>query len=139
MRFRAYLWLFALAMPTIPAPSDEILRYNIKWPTGTSHGTAELRATQAATRIEFQLDASLPGVPASGNFSSKMDANGCTFEFSKKYEIGFRKSTETTTVSEGLARRGDSKSTFPVGECSRDALAFLRYLRSEISAGRKPA
>ena len=142
MRLRGYLWLFALALPAVPAPSDESLLYNLKWPAGVTLGRGELKATQGATHIEFVLDASLPGVPATGTFLSKVDVKGCTTEFSKKYEIGFRKSSETTTIEAGKARRETSKggkSTIDVGECGRDALAFLRFLRAELAAGRKPA
>jgi len=142
MRFGVYSYLFLLGAACAPAWADEAFQYTLKWPTGISMGKAELRVTQASSRVEFNLDASLPGIPVTGAFSSRTDTKGCTSEFEKKYEFGFRRSSERTTVDGGKARRETSnggKSVFEAGACPLDALAFLQYLRAELKAGRKPA
>ena len=134
--------LFLLVPVMVCAAADEALRYSLKWPTGITMGHADLKTTQGSTRSEFELDASLPGIPATGLFTSRMNAAGCTGEFSKKYELGYRKSSERTFIEGTKARRETSnggKSTFDSGECARDALAFLQMLRAELIAGRKPA
>jgi hypothetical protein len=134
--------LFLLVSGIVCLGADETLSYSIKWPTGISMGRATLKVTQGSTRSDFELDTSLPGIPATGAFTSRLDAKGCTSEFSKKYELGFRKSSETTTMEDGKARRETSKggkSTFDPGPCPKDALAFLQLLRAELIAGRKPA
>jgi Protein of unknown function (DUF3108) len=133
--------LFLLVPVMVCAAADETLRYSLKWPTGITMGKAELKTTQGGTRSEFELDASLPGIPATGLFSSRMNAAGCTNEFSKKYELGYRKSSERTSVDGTKARRETSnggKSTFEAGECARDALAYLGLFRKVLSVGDKP-
>jgi hypothetical protein len=144
MLFRAKHRCVVLLLGVVAGPlcADEALVYNLKWPTGVAHGRSELRITQGSTNIEFKLDASLPGIPASGTFISKMDGKGCSKDFVKRYEFGFRRSSEHITIEDGQGRRETANggtSTFDAGECEHDALAFLQFLRAELIAGRKPA
>ena len=129
-------------MGCLSARADEALAYALKWPTGIAMGRGELKTAQAASHSEFTLDASLPGIPVTGAFSSRLDTKGCTSEFSKRYEFGFRKSSERTTIDGAKARRETDKggkSTANVGPCARDAPSFLQMLRTELAAGHKPA
>ena len=141
MRAVVFSTLLLLGAKCAPA-ADEALAYSLKWPTGVSMGKSALKVTQGASRVEFTLDASLPGIPVTGTFSSRSDAAGCTTEFAKKYEFGFRKSSERTTIDGAKARRETmegGKSVADVGACAKDGLLFLQFLRTELMAGRKPA
>jgi hypothetical protein len=142
MKVRLYLCL-AVCATAIPAfPGDESIRYSIHWPTGLSLGEGSLNVTQGGLKSEFKLDASFPGVPVIGEFLSSVNARGCTESFRKNYTFGLKKTSETITVVGGQATRttgeGGGTSTQRVGECARDALAYLRFLRSELKAGRRP-
>jgi hypothetical protein len=122
--------------------ADESLRYSIRWPTGLSLGEGSLMVTGNGLQSVFKLDASFPGVPVMGEFSSSSNARGCTDTFRKNYTFGLKKTMETITVAGGQATRttgaGGGTSTQRVGDCVRDALAYLRFLRSELKAGRRP-
>jgi hypothetical protein len=121
--------------------ADEALNYNVRWPTGVALGRAKL-VENSGTNLSFDLRIGIPGLAAMGSFASKLTAAGCTSAFTKKYELGFRRSAEFTSVDGQTARRQTANggvSTFNVGSCGRDALAFIQFLRSELKAGRKPA
>jgi hypothetical protein len=137
-----HLCLIACLSAASAFGADENLRYSIHWPTGLSLGEGALSVTQKGLKSSFRLDASFPGVPVIGEFSSSVNARGCTESFRKVYTFGLKKTSETITVVGGQATRttgdGGGTSTQRVGECIRDALAYLNFLRAELNAGRRP-
>jgi len=136
--------------PAAPAPPGaEDLTYSINWPTGLSLGEARLKTQKQKTETgdrwttEFTLDASVPGFPVMERAKSSSDAEFCSTELEKQYTRGKRKSEETTTFDQqkGTAKRetkGGGKSDLSIQGCSKDALAYLDYLRRELSQGRLP-
>lgn len=143
----------SLAQAADPGPNfhEEILRYNISWPSGLSLGEAEMRALHqpsggpegARWRFEFDLDAAVPGFQVKDRVRSLVTDAFCTVEYDKDTAHGKRKAQEKTTVdlANGLATRATlngGKSEIPVGACPHDALSFLYHLRREISQGRLP-
>jgi len=127
----------------------ETLQYRLLWPSGVSLGTARLDEAGAKSgkpgaelNSSLVLDASFPGVPATGEFRSRSDRRGCTLEFDKNLTLALRKTHEKTTVRGGKATRktaeGGGESTIDVAPCAHDALAFLRFFRRELQAGRVP-
>jgi hypothetical protein len=153
-----FLILFALAIvaqaekkpASVSAPPpDEQLNYVINWPTGLSLGEAHLKTmhvkTDSADRweTEFALDASVPGFPVVERAHSVAGAEFCSTELEKSYTHGKRKSEETTTFDQqaktaSRETKGGGKSSLSLQACAKDALAYLDYLRRELSQGRLP-
>lgn len=144
-----------LAAPGTPVASptfdNEQLRYNINWPSGLSLGEAELGsslqkpAADAAPRLhlEFDVDAAVPGFAVTDRYSSEASPDFCSVEFQRKATHGQKKIDEKTTFDKqaGTATRetaGGGKSELKTSSCGRDALAFLYYVRRELSQGRIP-
>ncbi len=128
-------------------PADEQLTYAINWPTGLSLGEATLhtvrRSATAGPRIEseFRLDASVPGFQVLDRYQSLADGDYCSIELEKSYQHGKRKSEEKTSfdASRQIATRetkDGGKSEIHVSNCARDALAFVQFVRRELSQGR---
>jgi Protein of unknown function (DUF3108) len=163
-RFRMTLALMALPLvscfavaaekkagSSVPAPpAAEQLTYSINWPTGLSLGEARLETQREKTdagerwRTEFTLDASVPGFPVMERVRSAADAEFCSAELEKAYTHGKRKAEETTTFDQqkGKAQRetkSGGKSELAIKACAKDALAYLDYLRHELSQGRLPS
>ncbi len=150
------LLLFAAALaaaPRVPQKpaavpfQDETLTYSITWPSGLSLGEAQTRSTFANGRWSFalSLDAAVPGFIVSDYFTSSAANDFCSLEFVKQFTHGKRNTAEKTVFHprEGVATRttlvkGGGESELQVGTCPRDALAFLYFLRRELSAGRVP-
>jgi hypothetical protein len=135
------------AAPAVP--SNEQLSYAINWPTGLSLGEASLstsrRKTDDGERIEtqFKLDAAVPGFAVLDQFRSVSDGNLCSLEFEKKYSHGKRKTEEKTTFDQqkNTAVRettGGGKTDLTTTACAKDALAFVQFVRRELSQGRVP-
>lgn len=132
-----------------PAFENEQLRYSINWPSGLSLGEAQLRAslskpatdTAARLHLEFTLDAGIPGFVVSDQYRSEASADFCSGEFQKTTKHGAKKANERTTFNQqnGTASRetdGGGKSELKSSPCGKDALAFLYYVRHELSQGR---
>ena len=152
-RFQNTLGLFLIiagcaGAASIPAGQGETLHYSINWPSGLSLGEGELHASRAAAAgnlsLEFNLDAGVPGFAVLDDYRSKASSKFCSEEFDRKFQHGSRKSNEKTTFAAqaGTATRrteGGGKSELKTSDCGKDALAFLYYVRSELSEGRLPA
>ena len=134
--------------PAAP-PADEQLTYTINWPTGLSLGEARLvthrNKTDAGEKwdSEFTLDASVPGFAIKDHSHSTADAEFCSAELQKNYTRGKRTADEKTTFDQqkGTANRetkDGGKGEMKINACSKDALAYLEYLRRELSQGRLP-
>jgi hypothetical protein len=130
-------------------PADEQLLYSINWPTGLSLGEAKLTTQKKSTDegerwiTEFALDASVPGFPVIEHARSSADGEFCSLELEKQYTHGKRKADEKTTFDQqkGTAKRQTKEggsSDLAIKACAKDALAYLDYLRHELSQGRLP-
>jgi hypothetical protein len=133
---------------TAPAPfSDESLAYSVNWPSGLSLGEAQLVAKRAGDRWRFalSLDAAVPSFIVSDSYQSTAVNDFCSLEFVKTFTHGNKKGGEKLTfdAQKGVATRqtlvsGGGKSEIAAPGCARDALAFLYFLRRELSQGRIP-
>jgi hypothetical protein len=95
-------------------------------------------------RFGLTLDASIPGFTLTDTFGSVAAGEFCSREFVKQATHGKRKTDEKTTFEPDrrVAIRqttGGGKSEMSIDACPRDALAFIYYLRRELSHGRLPA
>lgn len=143
----------APAQQARPFASGETLHYEVNWPSGLSVGEAtmsavhnkEVEGAPPRWRFEFRLKAAVPGVTIEDEFVSRTTDQLCSLEFEKNFEHGKRKAKEKITFdqSSGKAERetleGGGSSEIPIGDCAKDALAFLYHLRDELSRGRIPA
>jgi hypothetical protein len=134
-----------------PVFENEQLRYNINWPSGLSLGEAQLRASiskptpdaPGRLHLEFTLDAGIPGFTVSDQYRSEASRDFCSSEFQRTAKHGSKKTDEKTTFDQqnGTATRETAdggKSELKVSTCGKDALAFLYYVRQELSQGRMP-
>jgi hypothetical protein len=133
-----------------PAFENEQLRFNINWPSGLGLGEAQLHATRlkptadTAERrhLEFEVDAAVPGFAVADKYSSDTSADFCSVEFQKTASHGRKKTDEKTTFDSlsGTATRqtagGGGKTEMKASQCGKDALAFLYFVRRELSQGR---
>jgi Protein of unknown function (DUF3108) len=125
--------------------ADETLKYAVNWPSGLSIGEGSTQARKSGARwdFEFALQAGIPGFAVQDMYHSVATADLCSLEFRKNSVHGRRKSRERTVfdAQNGIATRiteNGGKSEIPMGECTRDALAFLYYTRRELGQGRVP-
>ena len=149
--------IFAAAAAISAAPAgapvfeNEQLRYNINWPSGLSLGEAQLHASMSkptpeasgALHLEFTVDAGIPGYSVSDQYRSEASPEFCSSEFQRRARHGSKKIDEKTTYDQhaGTASRETSdggKSELKTSSCAKDALAFLYYVRRELSQGRMP-
>ena len=134
-----------------PVFENEQLRFNINWPSGLSLGEAQLRASMSKPtpdapgrlHLEFTLDAGIPGFTVSDQYRSEASRDFCSAEFQRSAKHGSKKTDEKTTFDQqnGTASRetaGGGKSELKASNCGKDALAFLYYVRHELSQGRMP-
>jgi hypothetical protein len=149
----ASLTTLALAAPPVGPPSfdNEQLRYNINWPSGLSLGEAALSASSSKPapdapqrlHLQFDIDAGVPGFSVSDRYRSETAGEFCSSEFARTTAHGKKKTDEKITFDpHGTATRettGGGRSELKATSCSRDALAFLYYVRRELSEGRMPA
>jgi hypothetical protein len=149
----AWLAIPAGSAPSAAAvPQEESLRYNVNWPSGLSLGEAEIRAgktkVEAAPGFQWEfslrLEAAVPSFSVVDSHRSVATAELCVVELEKQAQRGKRNTKERTTfdATSGMATRetleGGGKSEFSIPACARDALAFLYYVRRELSQGRIP-
>lgn len=141
----------ALAFSASPASvstlANETLHYSISWPSGLSLGEATLSASasrdgNATEHFGLDLDANVPGFAVSDRFRSAVSAMFCSVEFEKKISHGSKKvdDKETFDAGTGTVTRGDGsgQSEITSNACGKDALAFLYFVRRELSDGRLP-
>jgi hypothetical protein len=136
-----------VAESTLP---NETLRYSVNWPSGVSLGEATLSASSSQTgstggrmHFQFDLDAGVPGFAVSDRFRSAASGSFCSAEFQKNTSHGSKKvdDKETFDPATGTVTRGtgSGQSEINTNACGKDALAFLYYVRQELSQGRVPA
>jgi len=136
---------------TTPKFSNEQLHYSINWPSGLSLGEGQLHASRSKAEdkgpdrlnLEFTLDAGIPGFQVQDRYRSEATAEFCSILLERKSLHGKKKAEEKTTfdASKGSAVRetaGGGKSDIQTSSCAKDALAYLYFLRSELSQGRLP-
>lgn len=150
MKYCIFLLLFLLPV------SAESLHYVINWPSGLSLGEATLSTNHAVfasgpnsnelLTSDFEIAFSIPGYTVSDHYHSSAQGSGkdlCSTKLEKTVRRGSRKSGETVTFHQDkhtITREtqvdGGGKSDLDVSECSRDALTFLQFARSELEQGR---
>lgn len=144
---------WAMAAPTsAPAFENEHLRYNINWPSGLSLGEAQLSATSSKSgndpsprlHFSFDIDAGIPGFTVTDRYRSQAVDDFCSTEFQRTVKHGAKTMDEKMTFDahEGKVTRetvGGGKTETSAPACAKDALAFLYYVRHELSQGRIPA
>jgi len=131
--------------------SEESLTYDVNWPSGLSLGEVQLKAAKVAGpegsgekwNLEFTLDAAVPGFVVADRYRSSTTAELCSVQFDKQLSRGGKTAKEQTRFDQpaGSATRetsGGGSSQLRIGACAKDALAFLYYLRRELSQGRLP-
>ncbi len=144
----ATLWAAPVAAPVF---ESEQLHYNINWPSGLSLGEAQLRASASKKapdsashlNLEFTVDAGIPGFAVSDQYHSEASHEFCSSEFQRMAKHGTKKTEEKITFDQasGTASRetaGGGKTEMSMSACGKDALAFLYYVRHELSQGRIP-
>ncbi len=130
--------------------AGESLRYSISWSTGLSLGEASfstdnLDAQSAAQRkLEFRLEASIPGFAVVDEFKSLTSGAYCSAQFDKNLQHGKRNTKETLSFDQAakkLERKTEKggKSEIAISDCAKDALAWIYFFRQELRNGRLPA
>jgi uncharacterized protein DUF3108 len=141
-----------VAQDSGPFPDGETLKYTISYPSGLDLGEVVFEASNLKAadgqperwQFSFRLNAAIPGYQVDDHVTSIADANLCSLELTKMTSHGERKSGEKTTFNQaaGTAVRetlgGGGTSELKIPDCATDALAFLYYLRRELSKGRVP-
>ena len=136
---------------TKPTFANEQLRYTINWPSGLSLGEGQLSAMRSKPdgelpdrlSMELNIDAAIPGFQVLDHYRSSASADFCSVEFTKNTTHGKKKAEEKTVfdAEKQVAARvtaGGGKSELKTPLCGRDALAFLYFVRNELSQGRLP-
>ena len=143
---------FGAAAPiSAPAFENEHLHYNINWPSGLSLGEAQLSATTSKSaddpaprlHFSFDIDAGIPGFTVTDRYRSQASNEFCSAEFQRNSKHGAKALDEKMTFDarEGKVTRqaaGGAKTEVSTTPCAKDALAFLYYVRHELSQGRIP-
>ena len=92
--------------------------------------------------FQFDLDASVPGFAVSDRFRSEASGSFCSAEFQKNTSHGSKKvdDKETFDPTSGTVTRGsgDGQTQMNANTCGKDALAFLYFVRQELSQGHMP-
>ncbi len=134
--------------PASPIPDSEQLMYTIAWPSGLPVGRASLRARtlDPGWRFEMTLRATLPSIEIDDVFVTRTDSDLCSEVFEKHVRHGERRAHESLRFGPGLVERfnleapaQEAPGRTASGDCARDALAFLYYLRQDLAAGRIPS
>lgn len=152
MKVAAALFIGLLAYSaTAPKFSNEQLHYSINWPSGLSLGEAQLSASRTKLAengperldLNFIVDAAIPLFQVQDRYHSEATSDFCSLLLERKSSHGQRKTEEKTTFDpeKGTAVRetkGGGKSDIQTPVCGKDALAYLYFLRHELSQGRLP-
>ena len=128
--------------------TDETLHFSINWQSGLSLGEANLTASRSGGGWNFEatVNAGVPGFAIADKYTSSTDTGICSQQLDRQVSHGGKRTTERTTFDQaaGKARRvtlfpdGGGRSTYDVGSCARDALAYAYYARVELGQGRVP-
>lgn len=128
-----------------PFARGEVLNYAVNWPSGLSLGEAVMTAGggEPGWTFDFTIDASLPAFEIKDHYHSTADAQFCSGRLEKDSVHGSRKSKEAVTYDQQAHRaerqtNGGGKSEVSIGECARDALTFIYFLRRDLAGGRVP-
>jgi Protein of unknown function (DUF3108) len=138
-----------VAESTLP---NETLHYSVNWPSGLSLGEATLSASSSERAVngqqvqsmhfQFDLDAGVPGFAVSDRLRSIASGSFCSAEFQKTTSHGSKRvdDKETFDPNTGTVTRGSGagQSEISSNSCGKDALAFLYFVREELSQGRIP-
>jgi hypothetical protein len=138
--------LFAETPAPAPFPSGETLRYDIVWPSGLrlGEGTFTAVSNQAGWAFAADISASLPVLTIEDKYASKTDFSLCSTQFKKDVSHSKKKQNEEVDFNQDenrALRRNLANGTtqdIVVPPCAKDALAYLYFLRQELSAGRVP-
>ncbi len=143
-----YPLLAASAQPGFPF-TDESLRYNLSWQSGTSLGEATMAAHRSAVgwNLDVTLNAGVPGFSLADQLHSAVDPGLCSQEFERDLNHGGKHTDDKTSFDQrsGSATRttvlpaGGGRTDFGIPNCARDAVAFAYYMRVELGQGRMPA
>jgi hypothetical protein len=154
MRFLSFT--FVTLLPLLPASgqpgfpfTDESLRYNLNWQSGSSLGESTLTAHRSAVgwNLDVSLNAAVPGFSMADQLHSAVDPGLCSQEFERDLTHGGKRTDEKTNFDQkaGSATRttvfpvGGGTTDFSISTCARDAVAFAYYTRVELGQGRVPA
>lgn len=140
------LLAFALAAGWLAAQQRENFTYSINWPSGLSLGEGSMTAVANGQHWDFalSLEATIPGFPLRDEYRSRASGDGlCSVTFEKSATHGTRIAAEKLTFDAAakVVRRETKKggkSETAIGDCARDALAFLFHTRKEIGQGHIP-
>jgi hypothetical protein len=143
--------IFLVVLLALPLPAES-LRYTINWPSGLSLGEVTLRSDftrdPAAEKgaghwgFEMNIDASFPGSPVRDRDQSTATSELCSTQLDKSTLHGARKTEERVTFELGNhtaireTLHGGGRLRMQVPPCARDPLAFLEFVRKELSQGR---
>jgi hypothetical protein len=137
--------LAASAQPGFPF-TDETLRYNLNWQSGSSLGEATLTAHRSAVgwNLDVTLNAGVPGFSLADQLHAAVDPGLCSQEFERDLTQGGKRTDEKTSFDQkaGSATRttlfpaGGGRSDFSISTCARDAVAFAYYARVELGQGK---
>ena len=148
--FCIFLAAYPGSTATAPKFSNEQLHYSVNWPSGLSLGEGQLHTSRTKAgdgpdrmSLEFTLDAAVPGFQVQDRYKSEATLGFCSISLDRKSVHGKKKADEKTTFDpdHGTAVRetaGGGKSELKTGTCGKDALAYLYFLRLELSQGRLP-
>ena len=140
-----HLLVFFLLIPAWP----DSLHYTINWPSGLSLGEAALTSDHSGEKangnwnLSLAIDASIPGFAVRDDDKSVASADLCSVQFDKNFTHGTHKTEEHIKFdqhqhSATRETAGGGKSNFAVSPCARDPLAYIQFLRRELSEGRLP-
>ena len=154
MYITSSLLLSALVLVAAPVTestlANESLRYSVNWPSGVSLGEATLSASSSREgnapermHFQFELDAGVPGFAVSDRFRSAASGSFCSAEFQKTTSHGSKRVDDKETFDPGTGTvtrgSGSGQAEISANACGKDALAFLYFVRQELSQGRVPA
>ena len=125
---------------------DETLRYMVRWPSGMTLGEAIFNAHKSDAGWSFAttVSASVPGFAVQDSYRSTATAGLCSLSFERSFSHGAKQTGEKTTFDQLNHRAtrvttkppSDGKTEFATGECARDAISFVYFMRREMGQGR---
>jgi hypothetical protein len=109
-------------------------------------GEAIFNAHKSETGWSFAttVSASVPGFAVQDSYRSTATAGLCSLTFERSFSHGAKQTGEKTTFDQRnhSATRvttkppSDGKTEFAIGECARDAVSFVYFMRREMGQGR---
>jgi hypothetical protein len=141
----------AAPLPAAKPFKPEALHYTINYASGLSLGDAYISSSKATLSsgegLTFTLkaDASIPGFKLQEMANSTTSTGFCSLDITKESQRGKKKVAEKTTFDARTLTatretlNGGGKSDLSIGNCAKDALAYVFFIRRELSQGRLPA